>query len=257
MPLNLTKLEGKVALVTGGSNDLGEAISNTLSGAGASVIIHHFQNRARAEKTCKDIIEAGGSAAIYEADVSDKRPVASLFRFIKERFNRLDILVNNAHLPITRISFPDVKWEEHQDQIDVMLKGAFYCAQEAVSMMGEQGDGSVINILTSHIDRPVKGYSSYVTAASALAGFSRNLAAEVGDKGIRVNMIAPGFVLTGRTPNAPEHVQEAIANSTPLGRLAIPHDIAKTVLFFASELSGFITGCYLVVDGGYNLSWRP
>ena len=252
-PINLV---GKVALVTGGSNDIGKAICCTLAGAGASVIIHYHKNKVAAEKTRRNITSSGGAAVTCGADIADENSTESIFKFITKRFGRLDILVNNAHLPITRSFFHEVTWEEYQEQIDVMVKGTFYCSKEAVSIMSGEGSGSIINILTSQIDHPVKGYSSYVTASSALVGFTRNLAVEAGDKGIRVNMIAPGFVLTGHTPHAPAHVQEAIKRSTPLGRLATPDDVAKAVLFFASDLSSFITGSYLVVDGGYSLSGR-
>ncbi len=253
------RLTGKTALVTGGSNDLGKTICHTLAAAGAAVILHYFKNKSGAEKTCREINKAGGTAIASGADISDKGAVDLLFRFIKERFGRLDILVNNAHLPITRNYFPDVSWEEHQEQIDVMVKGTFYCCKKSIEIMGggRHHGGSIINILTSQTEHPVSGYNSYVTAASALTGFTRSLALESGEKGIRVNMIAPNFVLTSHTPNAPEHVQEAIKKSTPLGRLATPEDIAKAVLFFASDLSEFITGCYLVVDGGYSLSGMP
>lgn len=250
---DIVDLKGRIALITGGSNDTGRAICTVLSAAGASVIIHYHKDKGGAEKTCRDIASGGGTAVTYGGDLSDKDFVDSLFRFIKDKFGRLDILVNNAHLPITRSFFPEVTWEEHQDQIDVMVKGTFYCSQKAIPLMSEQGQGSIINIITTQIDRPVRGYSSYVTAASAIVGFTRNLAVEVGSAGIRVNMVAPGFVLTGHTPNAPAHVQEAIAKATPLGRLATPEDIARAVLFFASDLSAFITGSYFVVDGGYHL----
>ena len=250
-------LKSKVALVTGGSNDTGRAICHALAGAGATVIIHYNNNKDRGEKTCREIQSAGGIAVSYGADVSDKSSVVSLFRFIKDKFGRLDILVNNAHMPITRSFFPDITWEEHQGQIDVMVKGTFYCTQGGIPIMSDHGSGSIINILTTQIEQPVRGYSSYVTASSALVGFTRNLAVEMGCKGIRVNMVVPGFVLTGHTPGAPAHVQEAIARSTPLGRLATPADIAKAVVFFASDLSEFITGSYLVIDGGYSLSGRP
>src|SRR3972149_1577436 len=254
MHSDLINLEGKTALVTGGGKDLGQAVCRVLAEAGAAVILHYYKNESEAEKTGREINEMRGTAVACGADISDKGSVDLLFQFIQERFARLDILVNNAHLPITRNYFPGVSWEEHQEQIDVMLKGAFYCSREAVAIMGKQDGGSIINILTSQIDHPVRGYSSYVTAASALAGFTRNLAVEVGGKGIRVNMIAPGFVLTGHTPHAPAHVQETIAKATPLGRLATPEDIASAVLFFGSDLSRVITGSHLVVDGGHHLS---
>lgn len=269
MTSNLLDLRGKTALVTGGSNETGVVICKTLASAGASVIIHYNKNREIAEQTCKDIISSGGTAVAYGADFSEDESIDPLFSFIKEKFNRLDILVNNAHLPLKRTFIKDITWEEHQEQIDVMVKGTFYCSKKAIEMMSElhppipplsngglRGGGSIINIFTSQTEHPVSGYSSYVTAASALTGFTRSLAVEAGAKGIRVNIIAPNFVLTSHTPNAPQHVHEAIIKSTPLGRLATPDDIAKAVLFFASDLSEFLTGCYLVVDGGYRLSGR-
>lgn len=253
----LLDLRGKTALVTGGSNETGSAICCALASAGTSVIIHYNKNREIAEQACKDIIFSGGTAVTYGADFSDEDSIDSLFSLIKERFNRLDILVNNAHLPFKRTFLKDITWEEYQEQMDVMVKGAFCCSKKAVEIMKENRCGSIINILTSQTEHPVSGYSSYVMAASALAGFSRILAVEAGVNGIRVNMIAPNFILTQNTPYAPEHVQKAIKKSTPLGRLATPDDIAKAVLFFASDLSEFITGCYFVIDGGYGLSGQP
>ncbi|MEK6560836.1 MAG: SDR family oxidoreductase [Nitrospirota bacterium] len=257
MPSGLIDLTGKVALVTGGSNDTGAAICRVLAEAGSSVVIQYFKNREKADKVCEYIGSQGGIAANCFVDLSDKASIDELFSFIRNRFNRLDILVNNAHLPITRSFITEVEWEEHQEQIDVMVKGTFYCSKKAVSMMRENNSGSIVNLITTQVEHPVKGYSSFITAASALVGFTKSLAVEAGEKGIRVNMIAPGFVLTGRTPYAPSHVQEAIAKATPLGRLATPDDIAGGVLFFASDLSRFITGQSLVIDGGYSLSGKP
>ena len=257
MPSGLIDLTGKEALVTGGSNDTGAAICRILAEAGSSVVIQYFKNREKADKVCEYIGLQGGIAANCFVDLSDKASIDELFSFIKDKFGRLDILVNNAHLPITRSFFSEVEWEEHQEQIDVMVKGTFHCSKKAVFMMVENGGGSIVNLITTQVNHPVKGYSSLVTAASALTGFTKNLAVEAGEKGIRVNMIAPGFVLTGHTPYAPLHVQKAIAKATPLGRLATPDDIARGVLFFASDLSQFITGQYLVIDGGYNLSGMP
>ncbi|MEK6714101.1 MAG: SDR family oxidoreductase, partial [Nitrospirota bacterium] len=236
MPSGLIDLTGKVTLVTGGSNDTGAAICKVLAEAGSSVVIQYFKNREKADKVCEYIGSQGGIAANCFVDLSDKASIDELFSFIRNRFNRIDILVNNAHLPITRSFITEVEWEEHQEQIDVMVKGTFYCSKKAVSMMRENSSGSIVNLITTQVEHPVKGYSSFITSASALVGFTKNLAVEAGEKGIRVNMIAPGFVLTRHTPYAPSHVQDAIAKATPLGRLATPDDIARGVLFFASDL---------------------
>lgn len=257
MPSGLIDLTGKVALVTGGSNDTGAAICHALAGAGSSVVVQYYKNRNKADKVCGYIGAQGGISANCYVDLSDKTSIEELFNFIKDQFGRLDILVNNAHLPVTRSPFTETLWEGHQEQIDVMVRGTFYCCKKGVSLMEECGGGSIVNVITSLVDHPVKGYSSFITAASALTGFTKNLAVEAGEKGIRVNMIAPGFVVTERTPYAPQHVQDTIAKATPLGRLAMPDDIAGGVLFFASDLSRFITGQTLMIDGGYSLSGKP
>ncbi|MEK6538511.1 MAG: SDR family NAD(P)-dependent oxidoreductase, partial [Nitrospirota bacterium] len=158
MPSGLIDLTGKVTLVTGGSNDTGAAICKVLAEAGSSVVIQYFKNREKADKVCEYIGSQGGIAANCFVDLSDKASINELFSFIRNKFNRLDILVNNAHLPITRSFFSEVTWEEHQEQIDVMVKGTFYCSKKAVSMMVENGGGSIINLITSQVDHPVKGY---------------------------------------------------------------------------------------------------
>lgn len=257
MHSGLIDLTGKTALVTGGSNDTGAAICRVLAEAGSSVVVQYYKNRDKADRVCEYIGAKGGIAANCYVDLSEKSSIDELFSFIKDKFGRLDILVNNAHLPVTRSFFTEAAWEEHQEQIDVMVKGTFYCCKKAVSLMEGCGGGSVINIITSLVDHPVKGYSSFITAASALTGFTKNLAVEAGEKGIRVNMIVPGFILTGHTPYAPQHVQDAIAKATPLGRLSTPDDIARGVLFFASDLSKFITGQSLAIDGGGSLAGKP
>ncbi|MCC7201896.1 MAG: SDR family oxidoreductase [Nitrospirae bacterium] len=257
MHSGLINLSGRVALVTGGSNETGAAVCRVIAEAGSSVVIQYYNGKDKAGKTCEYIGSKGGVAANCFVDLSDRSSIDELFSFIKDKFGRLDILVNNAHFPITRSLVKESEWEGHQEQIDVMMKGTFYCCKRAALFMEESGGGSIINIISTLVDHPVKGYSSFITAASALTGFTKNLAVEAGEKDIRVNMIAPGFVLTGHAPYAPQHVQDAISNATPLGRLATPDDIAGGVLFFSSDLSRFITGQTLVIDGGYSLSGMP
>jgi 3-oxoacyl-[acyl-carrier protein] reductase len=116
--------------------------------------------------------------------------------------------------------------------------------------MLKNSEGSIINILNTQVNMPVKGYSSFTTAMSAMVGMTRNLALEVGNDGVRVNMIAPGFIVGKKSEHAPFFIQEKIIEQTPLKRLATPEDVANAVLFLASNLSGFVTGGYLVVDGG-------
>src|SRR3972149_7523064 len=149
MHSDLIDLTGKAALVTGGNNDTGAAICRILSEAGSSVVIQYYKNRDKADKVCEYIGSQGGIAANCFVDLSDKASIDELFSFIKDKLGRLDILVNNAHLPITQSIFCEVDWEEHQEQLDVMVKGTFHCSKKAVFMMVENGGGSIVNLITT------------------------------------------------------------------------------------------------------------
>lgn len=243
-------LKDKVAVVTGASSEMGKAICKALAECGAKVVIHYYKNREGAMGLLNDIENGGGDAFVVQADIRAPKEVNNLFNKVISENGAVDILVNNAHGKIFRNSFIKTTWEEHQAQLDVITKGSYFCIQESLKVMLKQHQGSIINILNSQINSPVKGYSSFTMAISAMVGITRNLAREVGNSGVRVNMIVPGYTVTDKSENAPINVRDKIIGQTPLNRLAVPEDIAKAVLFFASNLSSFITGSYLVVDGG-------
>lgn len=247
-------LKGKAALVTGASRDIGREIARTLAQSGAMVVINYLRNEEGAKATLKEVEKEGSKGLLIRADVTKEEEVRLMVEKAVDNLGRIDILVNNARAHIVRKDFDLGTWEEYQGQIDVLLKGVYNCSREVLEGMKRRGWGRIINIGSSLLYNPVKGYSAYTSAIASVIGFTRNLAIEVGAKGITVNMVLPGFTLTERTPYAPKEVQEEIAQKTPLKRLALPRDIAGAVLFFASDLSEFITGSHITVDGGFILS---
>jgi 3-oxoacyl-[acyl-carrier protein] reductase len=252
-------LENKVALVTGASRGIGAAIARELAAAGAAVGIDYFRSADAAERLADEIRASGGRALALHADVRDAEAVRRATDQLVESFGGLDVLVNNAlhnyrFDPVANPPFPRMEWEDFQDQIDGTLKAAYNTCQAALPHFRARGGGRIVNILTNLITLPVVQYHAYTTAKSAMLGFSRNLAAELGPENVTVNMIAGGLVMTtaASEPTTPE-VQEIVRGSTPLRRLAEPADVGRAVLAFASDLMGFATGQYVAVDGGLTM----
>lgn len=246
----MINLKGKIAVVTGASGEKGRAVCQALAKYGTKVVVHYFKNREGAMTLQDNIMDGGGEVSTIQADIRNQGDVKDLFNEVISKYGKVDILVNNAHAKISRNPFVKTTWEEHQAQLDVLTRGSYFCIQEALKIMLKNHQGSIINILNTQMNMPVKGYSSFSTAISSMVGLTRNLALEVGNNGVRVNMIAPGFTTTDKSEHAPSHVREKIIEQTPLKKLATPDDIANAVIFLASNLSSFITGGYLIVDGG-------
>ena len=244
------KLKGKVAIVTAASGDRGSAIAELLASEGASVTINYLKNKKNAEAVLKRIESRGGKAMVRQADVTVKASVNKMVKDTVKEFGGIDILVNNAHGTIRRNTFEDTIWKEFTENLNGTIKGAHNCCQAVISEMQKQKCGRIINIMDNIVNEPVEGYTSHTTAQSALVGFTRSLAVELGSFGITVNLISAGFTLAKKTPHAPPRIQKVMAEQTPLKRLALPIDIAKAVLFYATDLSDFVTGNCLSVDGG-------
>ena len=244
------KLKGKVAIVTAASSDRGSAIAELLASEGAAITINYFKNKKRAESVLNKIESRGGKAMVRQADVTAKSSVNRMVADTVKKFGSVDILVNNAHGTIRRKTFEDTIWNEFTENLNGTIKGAHNCCQAVISEMQKQKWGRIINIMDNIVNEPVRGYTYHTTAQSALVGFTRSLAVELGSFGITVNLISAGFTLAKKTPHAPPSVQKVMAEQTPLKRLALPIDIAKAVLFYATDLSDFVTGNCLSVDGG-------
>ncbi len=252
----MRKFENKTVLVTGSSRGIGAAIAKGFAKEGATVIVNYIQNKQAAEKVVASCLDLGGDAWAIQADVTSESDVKRMMEQIELEVGRLDVVVNNAFKPYvfnpdTRKMFSQLQWADYQEQIDGALKSSYYVCQAAIPLLKKQTKGSIINIATNLVERPLVPYHDYTTAKSALIGFSRNLAVELGAYGIRVNCVAPGLVYpTDASLETKEEVKEMIIGQTPLRRIATPADIVGPVLFLASEWSSFMTGQTLYVDGG-------
>lgn len=252
----MKKFEGKTVLVTGASRGIGAAIVRAFAKEGAFVIVNYLQNHTAAEQVASACIELGGDAWAIQADVTSESAVNQMIDQVVLEAGKIDVVVNNAFKPY--VFDPDqrklaweVKWEDYQAQLDGALRSTHYVCQAVLPVMKKQSQGSIINVTSNLVARPIVPYHEYNTAKTALMGYTRNLAIELGSFGIRVNCVAPGLVYpTDASKHTKEEVKEMIIAQTPLRRLAAPEDIAGPVMFLASDWSQFMTGQTLFVDGG-------
>ncbi|NTZ16142.1 3-oxoacyl-ACP reductase [Paenibacillus sp. JMULE4] len=250
---------GKTVLVTGASRGIGASIAKAFGALGALVIVNYKSNEKSAWEVAEHIRQTGGEAVALQADVTDGAAVQRMVSEAVEAFGGIDIVVNNAlsHYsfnPKQRATAWNIEWDDYQRQLDGSLGGAFHVCKAVIPHMKERNGGRIVNMVTNLIDFPVVPYHDYTTAKSALLGYSRNLAAELGAFGITVNCVAPGLTYpTDSSRETKEDVKNAIIRLTPMGRLASPNDITGAVLFFSSEWAAFITGQCLRVDGGLTM----
>jgi 3-oxoacyl-[acyl-carrier protein] reductase len=236
-------LEGKSALVTGGSRGIGRAIALELASAGASVVVGYRSGGEEAEAVAK---EAGGRAV--QADVSDPEAAAKLV----EDAGELDILVNNAGLTrdglLARMSDDD--W---RTVIETNLSSVFYTCRAVTRPMMKKRSGAIVNISSVVGVHGNWGQTNYGASKAGIIGFTKSLARELGSRNVRANVVAPGYVKTALTDVLPEEAREAMLGATPLGRLGEPEDVAGAVRFLCSDEAAFITGEVLLVDGGMGM----
>jgi len=249
-------LAGRVALVTGAGRGIGAAIARALASQGAAVIVNYLQDGEAAQQVVADCLALGGDALALQADVRHPEAVQTLVAQGLAELGRMDVLVNNAFAPYAfdteqRARFWELPWSAYQSQFDGAVQAAYHVCQAVLPHFRQRAQGSIVNLVSDLVARPSVAYHDYTTAKAALIGFSRNLAAELGPLGIRVNCVAPGLVVpTAGSRFTREAVRDAIRAQTPLGRLATPEDVAGPVLFLASDWSRFVTGQVLTVDGG-------
>ncbi|ELS00059.1 SDR family NAD(P)-dependent oxidoreductase [Gloeocapsa sp. PCC 73106] len=261
------KLQGKVALVTGGSQGIGQAIAIRLASEGADVVINFRSNPEGAKETKKKIeaigqdcyicnLEKTPEGHLVQADVGNIEQVRYLVNSSIEHFGQLDILVNNAGLE-KHAPFWEVMEEEYDLVMNVNLKGAFFATQEfAKYLIQNQRQGRIINISSVHEDLPFPNFAPYCLSKGAIKMMARTLAVELAPFGITINNIAPGAIETPintKLLNDPEKLNALIQN-IPLGRLGKPEDIAGLVIFLASPDANYVTGSTFYVDGG--LLWN-
>lgn len=246
----------RAILVTGASRGIGAAIAKAFAAEGGIVIVNYRMNEAAAEAVAAECRALGGEALTIAADVTSPEAVAAMATRIAEEVGRLDVVVNNAFAPYrfdpdNRARFWETPWAAYEQQFEGAVKAAYTVSRAMLPLLQRRSGAAIVNLASDLVTRPSIPYHDYTTAKAALVGFSRNLAAELGPLGIRVNCVAPGLVYpTQASAATPEEVREMLIAQTPLRRIATPEDVAGPVLFLASEWSRFVTGQILHVDGG-------
>lgn len=247
-------LQDKVALVTGASRGVGFATALLLAEHGAKIAINYRDSEAQALRAKEQIEAAGGIADIFEADVTRAEDVATLVEAVYQRFEHVDVLVANAHINFRHRPFVEYEWADLERKVSDELKAVFYPCQAVAKDMLRRESGSIIAVSSSLSKRSNDaGFVAQSTAKAAVDAFVRALAAELGPGGVRVNTVAPGLTLTDAAIPMSPSVKAAIAARCPMRRNGLPEDMAGAVLFLASDLSQFMTGAYLPVDGGFTM----
>lgn len=249
----MTNLTGQVAIITGGAHGIGGATARRLAASGAKVLIADY-DEAGAQENVAQIEAAGGIAAALRTDISETAAIEAMITHAVERWQRLDILVNNAwrgkEPDGSALTLTESAWEY---AMNVMVKSHYWAARHAVPHMAQQGGGSIVNISSVHGQLMAEGKLAYEGAKSAVIGVTRQMAVDLGPQGIRVNAICPGHILTERQLARWEQNPSLLRffeQQYPLRKVGKTEDIANAVAFLCSDQAAFITGHTLVVDGG-------
>jgi 3-oxoacyl-[acyl-carrier protein] reductase len=247
----MDKRKQGAAIVTGASRGIGAETAFQLALKGYKVVVNYLENRGGAEAVANRIVEAGGEAMAYQADVRDAEQIVRMVEAAQARFGHVDVLVNNAASPLGYKQFDELEWGRVEDQLDVNLKAVFFACKAVLPGMAARRYGKIINMTSTFTDSapPPKMYA-YVIAKTALKALTKTLAVEYGPRGVNVNAVAPGMTETELIADVPEKAKMVTAMQTPLRRLAAPEDVARAVAFLASDEASYLTGETIRVCGG-------
>jgi 3-oxoacyl-[acyl-carrier protein] reductase len=245
-----TRLDGKRVLVTGASRGIGRAAAEAMAAAGAKVAINYARSSAEAEEAAAAVRAAGnGDVEVVQADVADPEAVNALFRRLSERWDGIDVVVNNAGM--ARNGFVMLMSPETWDEvIGVNLRGPFLCARAALRPMIRQRWGRIINVISPAALLGKEGAANYAAAKGGLLSFTKSLAREVGRYGITVNAVCPGLVETRMIEGMAADERRRFTEQIALGRFGEPAEVAQAIRFLASPAAAYVTGAMLGVDGG-------
>lgn len=240
----------KLALITGGSRGIGRAIAHQLAADGLSVAINYRQNQEAAQATCREIVDQGGSASLWQFNLADPAQVSKAVAELADRLGVIDVLVNNAaampYNPLLR-----VKPQEWDEAMATNVGGTFYLTQAVVRTWGRIRYGSrIVNIVSLAGECGLRGASAYSASKAGMIGLTKSLALELGHKGVTVNAVSPGVIRTEINRHAD---LSSYISSSPLKRIGEPEEVAHLVSFLVSERAGFITGEVIRINGGLHM----
>ena len=250
-------LEGKVAVVTGGGRGIGADISRVLAAHGAKVAAVYSVSAEKAEGLCAEIRGKGGEARAFQADVREAASVEAMVAEVLAAYGRVDGVVNNAVGGRQHAPFDDAAWQDYADMFDFGCKAVVNTVRALKPIFAEQGEGRVVNIVTELWNMGSAEWSTYLAGKGAMVGLSRALTNELGPMGIRVNMVAPGYIFTDRWEKISEETRTRRRLNCPIGMEATADDVAEAVAFLASDASRNICGERLVVDAGCSAQHMP
>lgn len=245
-------LKGKIALVTGASRGIGRQTAVTLASYGAAVVVNYNGSRQKAEEVVDIIKENGGTASTYCCNVADYTAVENMMKDIVKEYGSLDILVNNAG--ITKDGLLMKMSEEDYDAVlDINLKGTFNCIKHISRQMLKQKGGHIINLSSVVGVNGNGGQVNYSASKAGIIGITKSVAKELGSRGITVNAVAPGFIVTEMTDAMPEDAKAQVAEHIAMKKLGSVNDVAELIAFLASDKASYITGQVICVDGGMSV----
>ncbi len=245
-------LQGRTVIVTGGGQGIGEAYSHAFAEAGCKVVVADI-NGDNASKVAREIAGNTDQAIGIETDISDEAETQEMASAALAAFGRIDVLINNAALytTVTRAIFDELPLDEWRRVMDVNVTGTFLCARAVLPAMRKQNWGRIVNVSSSTVAMGRPAFLHYVTSKAAVVGMTRSMAREIGVDGITVNCIMPGLTETGiDASGVDEDTRDLIVRMQAIPRREVPQDLVGTLLYLASEASGFVTGQTIAVDGG-------
>lgn len=242
-------LKGKNVIVTGATRGIGREIALTLAQNGANIAMNYRNLNSEVEDLINEIKSFGVDALAIKCDVSITEEVDNFVKEVKSHYNTIDVLVNNAGITKDGLILR-MKEEDFDDVLDVNLKGTFNTTKSVSSIMVRQKYGKIINISSIVGIAGNAGQCNYAASKAGVIGFSKSVARELASRNINVNVVAPGYINTDMTKNLPDKIKEEIIKSIPMKKIGDPKEVANLVLFLSSNLSDYITGQVINVDGG-------
>jgi len=247
------RLDGRRALVTGASRGIGRATAEALAAAGAAVAINYARSSDEAVSTAAALRAGGAEVEVVQADVADAAQVEAMFAHLRDRWDGVDIVVNNA--AITRDGYVMLMSPERWDEVlAVNLRGAFLCARQALRPMIKKRWGRIVNVVSPAALLGQDGAANYAAAKGGLLSFTKSLAREVGRYDITVNAVCPGLVDTRLIAEMPLAIRTRHEGSIALGRFGTPEEVAQAIRFLVSPAAAYVTGATLAVDGGLTMA---